>query len=146
VTSTITASTILIGPTVSSFRLALGDDSAFKPGGNTLWTTTSDERLKRDIEPADLQRCYETLKSLPLRRYRWIDPARDQHRLGWIAQEVRPFFPQSVQSLPYHNLPDCLTLNPDQVYATMYGALQHLIQRQEALEQEIEALKANRMK
>jgi hypothetical protein len=141
----------MIGATTSSFRLALSDDSAYKPGTNT-WTTNSDARLKESIEFANSFQCYETLKRIPLRRYRWKDAVSERHqfrdktRLGWIAQEVEPFFPKAVDTYPYlltgqnritEMISDCKTLNTDQLYATMYGAIQHLIQRQEELESTI---------
>jgi hypothetical protein len=37
-------------------------------------------------------------------------------------------------------IPDCRTLNTDQLYATMYGAIQKLIEKQEAMQQEINIL------
>ena len=155
--STLTVSTIGIGTTDGGYRLKLVADSAYKPGTNT-WATDSDQRLKEGIEFADLTSCYETVKSIPLRRYTWRDDVYRQHqfhdrsRLGWIAQEVEPHFPKAVESHRYvieeketstvkEVIEDCRTLNTDQLYATMYGAIQRLIQKQEEMQEEIHELR-----
>lgn len=84
-----------------SYQLHLTADSAFKPSTNT-WTTTSDERLKTNIVTADLDRCYEIVRQLPLKRYTWRDDVyseeevKDRSKLGWIAQDVESFFPKAV--------------------------------------------------
>jgi hypothetical protein len=45
---------------------------AAKPSTST-WATTSDSRVKLNIQDADLDVCYNTIKNLPLRRFTW-DP------------------------------------------------------------------------
>lgn len=86
---------------VPTALLELSSDSAKKPSTNT-WTVASDARLKDNIVAADLARCYEIVKGLPLRRYTWKDTVYDSDRvadrskLGWIAQEVRNVLPKSV--------------------------------------------------
>lgn len=90
-----------IGLTSPSYYLQVGIDSAAKPSTNT-WTITSDSRLKSDIQIADLNRCYEIVKSLPLKRFKWKDnvytteQVNDRAKLGWIAQDVEPFFKKAV--------------------------------------------------
>lgn len=226
---------------VPTAQLELSLDSAKKPSTNT-WTVASDARLKESIVAADLARCFDIVKSLPLRRYTWKEAAYDSERvpdrskLGWIAQEVRDAFPKSVTPGKFalrpvidgeevveeqvaveevvvrrsiemvdgaavlkettetvkvpqfdlvpvvdragepvlvdvteageklaepaplmHKVPrmqsvrrprervetidDCLSFNADQVYAVMYGALQHLIAKVEALEAQLAARK-----
>jgi len=62
----------------------------------------SDPALKEDIHNADLTRCYETVRDLPLRRFKYIDSylstfqQKDVHRLGFIATELETVFPKSV--------------------------------------------------
>jgi hypothetical protein len=62
----------------------------------------SDPALKEDIRNADLTRCYETVRDLPLRRFKYIDSylstfqQKDVHRLGFIATELETVFPKSV--------------------------------------------------
>jgi hypothetical protein len=217
-----------IGTTTPSYLLQLSQDSAAKPSTNT-WTVSSDRRLKTNIQNADLERCYEIVKSIPLRYYRWRDEVysaeqvQDRGKLGWIADEVQAVFPKAVnktefvcppvedgieeydepvmeevpveqtsieivngvptqvtktvtQSRPVvddvpvvdtdgnpvmqadgtpllHPVPrtrkatrpkvrqetiqDCLSLNADQLYAAMYGAIQYLQEKVERLEAQL---------
>jgi hypothetical protein len=175
----------VIGPT---YQLELSTDSAGKPS-TVLWTITSDERIKEDIELADLDLCYEAIKTIPLKRYKWRDDVyseeqvTDRRKLGWIAQDVETVFPKavSIHEFKYNQvfekivtpaleeevdaegnivtaaqpertergklisedvIEDCKDLNADQIYAAMYGAIQKLITKVEALETEVEQLKA----
>jgi hypothetical protein len=90
-----------IGVSVPSYQLQLSTDSAGKPSTNT-WTIVSDERIKEDIELADLDLCYEAIKTIPLKRYKWRDDVysneqvTDRRKLGWIAQDVETVFPKAV--------------------------------------------------
>lgn len=85
-----------------SYQLQLSTDSAAKPSTNT-WTIASDQRLKENIIPADLQVCYDIVKNLPLKKYTWkvsaydSEQVKDRSKLGWIAQDVQPVFPKSVE-------------------------------------------------
>jgi hypothetical protein len=91
-----------IGLNNPSAQLELSLDSAKKPTTNT-WTISSDERLKENIGLADLQRCYDIVKGLPLKRFTWreavypLDRVNDRSKLGWIAQDVRAIFPKAVE-------------------------------------------------
>jgi hypothetical protein len=120
-----------IGMTNPSYQLQLSTDSAAKPS-TTTWTTTSDVRLKTNITLADKNRCYEIIKKLPLKYYTWtkdyIDNTSitDNSKLGWIAQDVQSIFPKAVRTTSMFGLEDCKTLDADQIYATMYGAIQKL--------------------
>jgi hypothetical protein len=95
-----------IGMANPTYGLQLTNDSAAKPSTNT-WTVSSDRRLKENIIDADLDRCLEIVKQLPLRRFTWRDEyipedaARDRSKLGWIADEVEPVFPKAVQTAPF---------------------------------------------
>jgi hypothetical protein len=90
-----------IGTSAPTAQLELSTDSAKKPSTNT-WTIASDERLKTNITPADLDRCYEITKTVPLKRYTWrtevysLSAVRDRSKLGWIAQDVEAVFPKAV--------------------------------------------------
>lgn len=211
--------------TTPTYQLQLSTDSAGKPSTNT-WTIVSDERLKKDIQLANLDRCYEIIKTLPLKRFTWKDDVytteqvRDRSKLGWISQDVATLFPKAVDVKKFEKVPvedgveeyeeqdfemetikekvievqdgiptqiermverkkplfkdvvvvnetgkpvlgkdgkpltypvpimvkktrpktkvetieDCLDLNVDQVYAALYGAVQMLIEKVEALE------------
>jgi hypothetical protein len=114
------------------------------------WDVLSDERIKEDIVDADLDICYNNIKNLRLVRYKWKDFIYedknenlnyDKHRLGWIAQEVEPVFPNSVSKNLLHDIDDCKTVNTDQIYTALYGCVRKLIFDKEKLEQEIIELK-----
>ena len=162
-----------IGETTPTHLLHLSADDAWKPTDG-VWDYSSDERLKEDIELADLDICYDVVKNLPLKYYKWrdevfsIEQVRDRHKLGWVAQEVESIFPKAVKQkefkynevyedkiipakldeegneiLPERTekelvsadiIPDCRTLNADQIYAVMFGAIQKLMAKVEKLE------------
>jgi len=96
-----------IGTTTPNYKLEIGTDSAGKPGVGGLWTVVSDERIKKDIEPADLARCYDIIKSIPLKYFGWADgvytedQVKDRHNLGWIAQDVQKVFSKAVNVVPF---------------------------------------------
>jgi hypothetical protein len=94
---------LLVGTVPSpAYQLQLATDSAGKPSTNT-WTIVSDERIKEEIELADLDLCYEAVKNIPLKRFKWKDEvyteeqAYDRRKLGWIAQDVEAVFPKAVR-------------------------------------------------
>ena len=130
------------------YQLELEQDSAGKPGFGGAWTNTSDERIKEDIVFANLNVCYNVVKSLPLRRFKFKDgiynPAyinNDTYGLGFIAQEAQQLFPKSVSQKNLHGISDCLTLNQDQIMKALYGTVQKLMQKVETLETELSELK-----
>jgi len=93
---------LLVGTTSGTHQLQVSTDSAGKPSTNT-WTIVSDERIKEDIELADLDICYDAIKNIPLKRFKWKDEVYteeqvpDRHKLGWIAQDVETVFPKAVR-------------------------------------------------
>jgi hypothetical protein len=113
-----------LGGITPTFQLHLSTDSAAKPTSST-WSVSSDERLKEDIVPANLEICYNNFKNTNLVKYKWKDSNKQQ--LGWIAQQVETIFPKAITTTNYKNIEDCKFLNNDQINATMYGALQYLI-------------------
>jgi hypothetical protein len=133
-----------IGTTTPSFQLQLSTDSAAKPTTST-WTVSSDQRIKLNIEDANVTTCYDTVKSLKLRRFEW-DPSwnsdvEDRHAVGFIAQEVKSYFPKSVRIVEANGFSDFHSLDVDQIYKTMYGALVKTIRDIEILEHEVSQLK-----
>lgn len=96
-----------IGTASPSYLLHVNTDSAGKPGVGGLWTVVSDERIKTDITPADLDRCYEIVKSVPLKHFGFApgvytdDQIQDKHNLGWIAQDVQKVFAKAVSVKPF---------------------------------------------
>ncbi len=151
------------------YQLELASDSAGKPSTN-VWTITSDERIKENITLADIDRCYEIVKNLPLKKYAWkyynTNQAPDQNMLGWIAQDVQQYFPKAVNVSKFvikeeikdgeivtqeeEAINDCLNLNSDQINKVLYGAVQKLqaiVETQQAkileLENRINTLEGN---
>jgi hypothetical protein len=136
--------------------LSLDTDSASKPGSG-IWTVGSDARLKTDIHMADIDLCYSNVKNIPLKYYRWRDDMYttteidDRRKLGWIAQDVLGIFPKACKIANMKGLSNCLTLNADQIYASMFGAIQKLqgmveklVDNEAYLIAEIEKLKKKR--
>lgn len=125
-----------IGKTPST-QLDLSTDSARKLT-TTTWSTGSDARVKQNIEQADLDMCYSNIKSINLRRFEWnptfYPTVDDRHAIGFIAQEVEGVFPKSVTKLNDHGFEDFRNLDCDQIYKTMFGALQKCMEKLEQLE------------
>ena len=75
--------------------------NGYKLGGGS-WSDSSDIRIKKDITPANLERCYEIVKSTPLIHFGWDDglytdeQVKDKHSLGWLADDVEKVFPKVV--------------------------------------------------
>jgi hypothetical protein len=126
-----------IGTLPNTFQLELSEDSAAKPFTNT-WSSPSDRRVKQNIQRADIRLCYDTIKRLPLQRFTWdasfAPTAVDRNSVGWIAQDVSDVFPNAVRRISNAQFPDFHTLNVDQLYKTMYGALEKVIADKESLE------------
>ena len=111
------------------YQLELSTDYARKLTTST-WTTGSDERIKSDVETANVERCVEIVQNLDLKHFKWDfadgTVVRDAHSLGWIAQELEQFFPKSVETAPAHGISDFKTVNTDQMIKVMWGALKKL--------------------
>lgn len=159
--------------------LEITNTQAGKPNGGSWINTTSDERVKENITTASLDRCYEVIKNIPLKRYRWKDSTYsdeeigfDRHTLGWIAQDVQPYFPKATKTGSFTTLVtytgsspitgsdnlnqtiypgdkvrdvlagseefnDMLSLDETQMMRMLYGTVQKLQQKVEALEAQI---------
>jgi len=115
-----------------SYQLHLSSSTVAKPGTST-WTVSSDIRLKENIENADLDICYNNIKNLSLKKYKWKDEYvttendPDRHKLGWIAQEVELILPKSVKTIEQYGFNDCKTINTDQIITHMHGCVKKLL-------------------
>lgn len=97
------------GSSYGNGALILQTDYAYKPTSSS-WMVGSDRRVKENIIDADIDRCVELIKLLPLKRYTYKEEyypqfeVEDRSRLGWIAQDVMNVFPKSVVKRPltYH--------------------------------------------
>ena len=142
-----------IGKTNPNYKIEIGTDSAGKPGAGGLWTVVCDQRIKSDIVPANLDRCYEIVKSVPLKYFGFAsgvytdEQVNDKHNLGWIAQDVQKVFKNAVSVKPFtlangNVIEDCLDLNGGQMIAALYGAVQGLMEKVETLTTRITVLEA----
>lgn len=75
---------------------------ASKQGGAATWTVVSDERVKQDIEVADLSACYHAVRGLHVHKYKFKDEYVDKlnlpskPRYGLYAEEVEQVIPDAV--------------------------------------------------
>jgi alpha-tubulin suppressor-like RCC1 family protein len=128
-TTYVTAQGLALGLSAPTFQLDLSTDKARKLS-TTTWTTGSDSRIKSDIQSANLARCVDIVDSLDLKYFKWDIPGvpgpTDSHSLGWIAQDVKQFFPNSVRQTQDYGFDDFHNLDSDQLIKTMYGALKKM--------------------
>ena len=81
---------------------------AVSSGGVAL---TSDRRVKKDIEDANLDMCLDNVKRVRLRRFAWdqeqcyytvgdnkVPVYKDNHVLGIIADEFEQVFPKAIET------------------------------------------------
>ena len=114
---------------------------AVKEGGGS-WSAASDERIKSNIRDANVDACWNAVKALPLKIFD-IHAPRDKLRintLGWIAQEVKHIFPDSVTLKNDNGFDDFHYLDVDQLYKNMYGALHKAINCIESHQTTIQSL------
>jgi hypothetical protein len=113
----------------------------------TSWATSSDKRLKENIEDANIDLCYENFLKLPLKRFTLKreffsdDQIKDRNLLGFIADDVELLYPKSVHKVEQFGLSDCKQIEIDEIMKTHYGATQKLIKKVEVLETENTQLK-----
>jgi hypothetical protein len=125
-----TLATILTAGNTASTDIFMADNSILNVGSVT---TSSDRRVKRNIVDANLALCANTIQSLPLRYFSWEETyaakthRTDKHVVGFIAQEVKNFFPKSVAEVKNNNIDDFNTLDLDQIYKTTVGATKYLL-------------------
>ncbi len=142
-----------LGDSNPAYQLELSSDSAGKPS-TSVWSIVSDRRLKEDITPADLQICYDNIKNLELKRFKWKDRylaetgIQDRHRCGFIAQDVEQVYRKSVnthtypEDTPRHGLTELKDLNMSNHNMSLFGAVQMLMAKMDLLEAKIARLEA----
>jgi hypothetical protein len=108
----------------------------------------SDPRLKKDIQPANLRRCYDIIRDIPLHRYEFIDSymstfqVTDRRRLGIMADEYEQVFPKSVTTIqsPVPGLSTIKTVDTQQLDMAHLGATQYLLKEIAELREQIDKL------
>ena len=101
--------------------------------------SSSDERIKEDIQPIDQDLCVEIIKSVEPKSYKRTDQINNtQREIGFIAQDLHMLLSPDMQNL-VQEVPDDTY---EQIYAVDYGRLttilwgvcKNLIKRIEILE------------
>lgn len=96
--------------------------------GSACWAYPSDDKLMTDIREADLDCCYSIVRELPLKKFAWKG---EGPHLGFRTEDVQNFFPKSVKD--NH-------VDVGQVYVSMFGAVQKLMETLEDLSSRIHRL------
>jgi len=117
-------------------RITRDGASIYNPTGSPQWSTTSDRRIKENIEKASYTKCYDNINKLELYRFNYIKDFnninKDLRQLGYIAQEVNDIFPKAVTTQHFNNqnlsIPDLLTIDITQINYSLYGAVKKLIE------------------
>lgn len=123
--------------------------NCFNANNSTSWNQASDQRIKENIVKADLKTCYDNIKNINLYRYKFIDAFdngfKDKNKLGYIAQEVKKHFPKATyrdkkRLNDNREIPDLLSIDVEQINASLYGAVKQLIKVVEKQSKRIKAL------
>jgi hypothetical protein len=126
-------------------RITRDGASIYNPTGSPLWSTTSDMRIKENIERASYDKCYDNINKLDLYRFNYIrdfnNINKDLKQLGYIAQEVQGIFPKAVSTEQFNNnnlnVPDLLTIDITQINYSLYGAVKKLMEMYNDIENQI---------
>jgi hypothetical protein len=126
------------------------DGQTFRALNTTTWNQFSDHRLKENIKKANLKTCYDNVKNINLYRYNYIDAfdvSNDKNRLGYIAQEVKNYFPKGVVKKKHRlndkrEVPDLLSVDVEQINLSLHGAVKQLIKIVEKQDKRIKTLES----
>ena len=151
--------------TTYQFNGTNNSSSCFNASNSTNWNTTSDERIKENIQvlPNGSLAKINALRPVTFDYTdEWADkmawwqfdedgnkldfnPERKNNEIGWIAQEYETLFPEDVttseETVGENTYEDFRTLKPDSVVPHLVKAMQELSAQVEALQAEINALK-----
>jgi hypothetical protein len=127
------------------------NSAAYNALNSTTWTQFSDQRIKENIVKADLKTCYENIKNINLYRFNFVNEFEtgsiDKNKLGYIAQEVKKYFPKATikskkRLLNNKEIPDLLSIDVEQINLTLYGAVKQLIKIVEKQDKRIKTLES----
>ena len=133
---------------IDYIRITSTGSSIYNPTGSPQWSTTSDRRIKENIEKASYTKCYDNINKLELYRFNYIKDFnninKDLKQLGYIAQEVNEIFPKAVTTQHFNNdnlsVPDLLTIDITQINYSLYGTVKKLIEMYSDIEKQITML------
>ena len=126
---------VSIGTTTTSYLLQLGSDSAGKPTSST-WTISSDERVKTNIQPVSLDKCYEIIENLPLKEFeykeKYFPQLKEEERK--VKKNKHTF---TMEDGEEEVIEDFRSLDMDQMNKYLIGAVQKLMRRVDELEKRL---------
>jgi hypothetical protein len=122
----------------------------YQQNNSASWAISSDKRIKEEIETADYDICFNNVKNIELRRFKysplWKDRKfNDNIQLGFIAQEVEQFYPKSINITKEELtdgtiIEDCRSVDLNQMNFTLYGAVKKIMKIVDAQNERIQAL------
>jgi hypothetical protein len=92
----------------------------------------SDSNIKTNIQLADLNQCFHTMESMPLKKFtyktEYSQGIQDKTQLGFIAQEVEPIFPKAIFPIQTEDgSQTILHVSFDQIFMNSFGATQKIM-------------------
>jgi len=108
----------------------------FLTGGNNSWSAASDETLKENIIEINKDDSYNNIKNIRAVTYKYIVDSDETNRLGFIAQDWEPHYPEAITL----NQDNKLGLNYTDTIPVLLSALQKAQEKIEALEARVTAL------
>lgn len=104
----------------------------------------SDRNLKENIKDIDIDKCADIVKAIPLHSYKYTDEVKEYTNtevpcMGWMAQDIEKVLPEAVAKVQLGDR-EVLTIRPDMIYATMFGAMQKLLKDNEELKSRLDKL------
>lgn len=113
-------------------------------GSAAIASLFSDKTVKRNIKNIDINKCSEIVKAIPLHSYKYTDEVKEYTNtevpcMGWMAQDIEKVLPEAVAKVQLGDR-EVLTIRPDMIYATMFGAMQKLLKDNEELKSRLDKL------
>ena len=113
---------------------AIGSVSSTSSSGGVNYNTSSDARLKRNVEDAPSQ--WHTIRNMDVREYEWISSG--QSEIGFIAQELNAVAPQCVTEGGESPTQDPWSVDYGRITPFLVKALQEAMDRIEELEDRLD--------
>lgn len=108
--------------------------SCYQANNSANWATSSDKRVKENIEIANYELCNSNIENVDLYRFNYNQNymiSNDQKNLGFIADIIEKYYPKSVSYRDYELLDgtiikDFKSIDISQINFTLYGAVKYL--------------------
>jgi hypothetical protein len=112
--------------------------------GATAFVTSSDYRLKTNLEP--ISNAIERIKQLPVYRFNWIADQSGNKVDGFIAHEAQPIVPEAIvgarDEIDAEGNPIYQGIDQSKIVPLLTAALKEAITKIEVLESKVAALEA----